>query len=60
MMEHIVYLKGSLNLVIALHCSFAGKTESHFIHFSPLFTSLRHFLKVREGMHGKKKKKKQS
>ena len=57
-MEHIVYLRWSLSLFIALHCSFAGKTESHFIHFSPFFMPLRHFLEVRTGMHGKKKKKK--
>ena len=57
MMEHIVYLRWSLSLFIALPCSFAGKTESHFIYFSPFFTSLRHFLEVRTGMHGKKKKK---
>lgn len=50
-------LRESPDLLIALPCSFADKTKSHFMHFSPFFMSLRSFLKVRTSMPGKKKHK---
>lgn len=34
LIEHTAYLKGSCSLSIALHCSFADQTKSHFIHLA--------------------------